>query len=120
MFSSWQPSNPIFCSKNPLFSQNKSKFRFFFLDWNPLCCDDTAVVAGDYQIIQMASPNGPATPPMVMYPFYPSGAFPQQAGDDQAQGPGIYAIQQNQLAAAMGMGCYAPTTLVPLTYNIPT
>jgi hypothetical protein len=78
------------------------------------------VVAGDYQIIQMASPNGPATPPMVMYPFYPSGAFPQQAGDDQAQGPGIYAIQQNQLAAAMGMGCYAPTTLVPLTYNIPT
>uniref|UniRef100_K3YA45 Uncharacterized protein n=1 Tax=Setaria italica TaxID=4555 RepID=K3YA45_SETIT len=67
----------------------------------------------------MASPNGPATPPMVMYPFYPAGAFPQQAGDDQAQGPGIYAIQQNQLAAAMGMGRYAPTTLVPLTYKIP-
>ncbi|KAG2574542.1 hypothetical protein PVAP13_7KG335800 [Panicum virgatum] len=68
----------------------------------------------------MAAPNGPATSPMVTYPFYPAGAFPQQAGDDQAQGPGIYAIQQNQLAAAMGMGCYAPTTLVPLTYKIPT
>ncbi|KAF8651569.1 hypothetical protein HU200_063392 [Digitaria exilis] len=68
----------------------------------------------------MAASNGPATSPMVMYPFYPPGAFPQQAGDDQAQGPGIYAIQQNQLAAAMGMGCYAPTTLVPLTYEIPT
>jgi len=67
----------------------------------------------------MAAPNGPATSPMVTYPFYPAGAFPQQAGDDQAQGPGIYAIQQNQLAAAMGMGCYAPTTLVPLTYKIP-
>ncbi|CAL5025560.1 unnamed protein product [Urochloa decumbens] len=67
----------------------------------------------------MAAPNGPATSPMLMYPFYPPGAFPQQAGDDQAQGPGIYAIQQNQLAAAMGMGCYAPTTLVPLTYDIP-
>ncbi|RLM65948.1 uncharacterized protein C2845_PM16G19350 [Panicum miliaceum] len=68
----------------------------------------------------MAAPNGPATSPVVTYPFYPAGAFPQQAGDDQAQGPGIYAIQQNQLAAAMGMGCYAPTTLVPLTYKIPT
>ncbi|XP_039819526.1 uncharacterized protein LOC120681914 isoform X6 [Panicum virgatum] len=67
----------------------------------------------------MADPNGPATSPMVTYPFYPAGAFPQQAGDDQAQGPGIYAIQQNQLAAPMGMGCYAPTTLVPLTYKIP-
>ncbi|OEL18448.1 hypothetical protein BAE44_0020536 [Dichanthelium oligosanthes] len=71
-------------------------------------------------IIQMAAPNGPATSPMVMYPVYATGAFPQQAGDDQAQGPGIYAIQQNQLAVAMGMGCYAPTTLVPLTYKIPT
>ncbi|CAO2036416.1 unnamed protein product [Urochloa humidicola] len=68
----------------------------------------------------MAAPNGPAASPMLMYPFYSPGAFPQQAGDDQAQGPGIYAIQQNQLAAAVGMGCYAPTTLVPLTYNIPT
>lgn len=70
-------------------------------------------------IIQMSAPNGPAACPMV-YPVYLTGAFPQQAGDDQAQGPGIYAIQQNQLAAAMGMGCYAPTTLIPLSYNIPT
>ncbi|XP_062226655.1 uncharacterized protein LOC133924929 isoform X2 [Phragmites australis] len=68
----------------------------------------------------MAAPNGPAASPTVMYPICVTGAFPQQAGDDQAQGPGIYAIQQNQLAAAMGMGCYAPTTLVPLTYKIPT
>ncbi|KAL6651341.1 hypothetical protein ACP70R_010266 [Stipagrostis hirtigluma subsp. patula] len=69
----------------------------------------------------MAAPNGAAASPMAaMYPVYLPGAFPQQAGDDQAQGPGIYAIQQNQLAAAMGMGCYAPTTLVPLTYKIPT
>ncbi|AQK45972.1 hypothetical protein ZEAMMB73_Zm00001d026260 [Zea mays] len=67
----------------------------------------------------MSAPNGPAACPMV-YPVYLTGAFPQQAGDDQAQGPGIYAIQQNQLAAAMGMGCYAPTTLIPLAYNIPT
>ncbi|NP_001131686.1 uncharacterized protein LOC100193046 [Zea mays] len=67
----------------------------------------------------MATPNGPSASPMV-YPVYLSGVFPQQGGDDQAQGPGIYAIQQNQLAAAMGMGCYAPTTLIPLTYNIPT
>ncbi|KAJ1272660.1 hypothetical protein BS78_06G220400 [Paspalum vaginatum] len=67
----------------------------------------------------MASPNGPAASPMV-YPVYVTGAFPQQAQDDQAQGPGIYAIQQNPLAAAMGMGCYAPVTLTPLTYKIPT
>jgi hypothetical protein len=70
-------------------------------------------------IIQMAAPNGPAASPMV-YPVYLTGAFPQQPGDDQAQGPGIYAIQQNQSAATMGMGCFSPTTLIPLTYKIPT
>ncbi|GJN01822.1 hypothetical protein PR202_ga19123 [Eleusine coracana subsp. coracana] len=70
----------------------------------------------------MADPNGPGptASPMVMYPICFPGAFPQQAGDDQAQGPGIYAVQQNPLAVAMGMGSFAPTTLVPLTYKVPT
>ncbi|XP_062184237.1 uncharacterized protein LOC133888122 isoform X2 [Phragmites australis] len=77
--------------------------------------------SGDPSGLMAAPPNGgPSASPMVMYPICVTGAFPQQAGDDQAQGPGIYAIQQNQLAAAMGMGCYAPTTLIALTYKIPT
>jgi hypothetical protein len=82
--------------------------------------DDTTIVS--CHDAQMADPNGagPASSPMVMYPICVPGAFPQQAGDDQAQGPGIYAIEQNQLAVAMGMGSFAPTTLVPLTYKIPT
>ncbi|KAG8066162.1 hypothetical protein GUJ93_ZPchr0004g40028 [Zizania palustris] len=37
--------------------------------------------------------------------------YPPQSLDDQAQGPGIYAIQQNQF-----MG----STLIPLNYRIPT
>ncbi|KAG8043389.1 hypothetical protein GUJ93_ZPchr0458g22572 [Zizania palustris] len=41
----------------------------------------------------------------------PVGMYPQQRLDDHAQGPGIYAVQQNQF-----MG----NTLIPLAYRIPT
>ncbi|KAL6901813.1 hypothetical protein ACP4OV_004689 [Aristida adscensionis] len=69
----------------------------------------------------MAAPDdAPAPASPMAYPVYATAAFPQLGGDDQAQGPGIYAIQQNQLAAAMGMGCCAPATLIPLAYKIPT
>ncbi|KAF0894146.1 hypothetical protein E2562_034882 [Oryza meyeriana var. granulata] len=47
----------------------------------------------------------------VMYPMLMTGMHAQQTLDDQSQGPGIYAIQQNQF-----MG----STLMPLTYRIPT
>jgi hypothetical protein len=85
---------------------------------NP-CCLLMLFLSDDAQMVDPSGP-GPAASPIVMYPICVPGAFPQQAGDDQAQGPGIYAIQQNQLAVAMGMRSFAPTTLVPLTYKIPT
>jgi hypothetical protein len=52
----------------------------------------------------------------LMYPMLvPGMMYSQQGADDLAQGPGIYAIQENQF-----MGGYAAKTFVPLTYNIPT
>jgi hypothetical protein len=52
----------------------------------------------------------------LMYPMLvPGMMYSQQGADDLAQGPGIYAIQENQF-----MGGYAAKTFVPLAYNIPT
>uniref|UniRef100_A0A0E0KUW5 Uncharacterized protein n=1 Tax=Oryza punctata TaxID=4537 RepID=A0A0E0KUW5_ORYPU len=60
---------------------------------------------------QSGATNGAPLMFPVMYPMLMTGMPPQQSLDDQAQGPGIYAIQQNQF-----MG----STLMPLTYRIPT
>uniref|UniRef100_A0A0E0DI14 Uncharacterized protein n=1 Tax=Oryza meridionalis TaxID=40149 RepID=A0A0E0DI14_9ORYZ len=60
---------------------------------------------------QNGATNGAPLMFPVMYPMLMTGMHPQQSLDDQAQGPGIYAIQQNQF-----MG----STLMPLTYRIPT
>uniref|UniRef100_A0A0D9W955 Uncharacterized protein n=1 Tax=Leersia perrieri TaxID=77586 RepID=A0A0D9W955_9ORYZ len=57
---------------------------------------------------QNGAPNAAPLMFPVMYPMFMNGMHPQ---DDQAQGPGIYAIQQNQF-----MG----STLIPLTYTVPT
>lgn len=62
-------------------------------------------------IMQNGATNGAPLMFPVMYPMLMTGMHPQQSLDDQAQGPGIYAIQQNQF-----MG----STLMPLTYRIPT
>jgi hypothetical protein len=54
----------------------------------------------------------------LMYPMLVPGMYSQQGVDDQAQGPGIYAIQENQFMGAVGG--YAAKTFIPLTYTIPT
>ncbi|XP_047047564.1 uncharacterized protein LOC124652569 isoform X2 [Lolium rigidum] len=65
---------------------------------------------------QVGAPNAASPMFPLMYPMLvPGMMYSQQGADDLAQGPGIYAIQENQF-----MGGYAAKTFVPLTYNIPT
>ncbi|KAM3272056.1 hypothetical protein ACQJBY_042323 [Aegilops geniculata] len=67
---------------------------------------------------QVGAPSAGSPTFPLMYPMLVPGMFSQQGMDDQAQGPGIYAIQENQFMGAMGG--YAPKTFIPLAYNIPT
>ncbi|KAM0926796.1 hypothetical protein ACQ4PT_002995 [Festuca glaucescens] len=65
---------------------------------------------------QVGAPNAASPMFPLMYPMLvPGMMYSQQGADDLAQGPGIYAIQENQL-----MGGYAAKTFIPLTYIIPT
>ncbi|KAM0848410.1 hypothetical protein ACQ4PT_054408 [Festuca glaucescens] len=68
---------------------------------------------------QVGAPNAASPMFPLMYPMLvPGMMYSQQGADDLAQGPGIYAIQENQFMGAMGG--YAAKTFIPLTYNIPT
>uniref|UniRef100_A0ACD5ZY67 Uncharacterized protein n=1 Tax=Avena sativa TaxID=4498 RepID=A0ACD5ZY67_AVESA len=66
---------------------------------------------------QVGTPNA-ASPMFPLMYAMPGMMYSQQGVDDLAQGPGIYAIQENQFMGAMGG--YAAQTFIPLTYNIPT
>jgi hypothetical protein len=69
-------------------------------------------------IMQVGAPNTASPMFPLMYPMLVPGMYSQQGVDDQAQDPGIYAIQDNQFMGSMGG--YAAKTFIPLTYTIPT
>lgn len=67
---------------------------------------------------QVGTPNAASPMFPLMYPMLVPGMYAQQGVDDQAQGPGIYAIQENPFMGMMGG--YAPKTFIPLAYHVPT